>query len=316
MTITRKQLTHAAALKKLGNFGRAAASENLSQPAFSRSIQNLEEALGVQLFNRGPGPVTVTAYGRAVLRRANKILKETEELEQEVRLMRGLESGQLKLALAVFPANLSGFRGIATMLRRHPNIGFRAEVGDWRFVAKSVLELDSDLGMADVSEYEDDKFIGTEIVGQHEVVLYCRAGHPLSSKRRVSKADLDQYPLAMVRLPKRLAPYAPGLNSRVDPITGYLISAIEVDNLPLIQEIVSQSDVISAAAPVQIESQLRSGAIGILPYRQAWMRMNYGFVYLKDRLLSPVVQEYMDTIREIEIELAARNIALIEEFLD
>ena len=74
--VTLKQLAHASALKRHGNFHRAAQAESLSQPAFSRSI----ETLGVRLFDRQGATVTPALFGEAVLRRATTIFLETGEL--------------------------------------------------------------------------------------------------------------------------------------------------------------------------------------------------------------------------------------------
>jgi DNA-binding transcriptional LysR family regulator len=63
-------LAHALALSHHGNFQRAAAARHLLQLALSRSIQSLEEELGVPLFDRRSVAVTPTLYGEAPLWRA------------------------------------------------------------------------------------------------------------------------------------------------------------------------------------------------------------------------------------------------------
>ena len=98
MRITLRQLKSLAALADEGHFGRAAAAVNVSQPALSVQIRDLEAALGARLVERGGREVVVTPTGREVLRRARRILDEVNEIEQVARWDRGL-AGRLRLGV-------------------------------------------------------------------------------------------------------------------------------------------------------------------------------------------------------------------------
>lgn len=63
-------------LAKSGNFSRAAELRNVTQPAFSRQVKQLEEWVGVTLVDRGSHPVELTAAGRLFLGQASEILRE------------------------------------------------------------------------------------------------------------------------------------------------------------------------------------------------------------------------------------------------
>jgi len=89
--ITLNQISHARALKTHGNFRRAAAALNMSQPALSRSIKKLEKSLGVKLFDRQPGGIMPTAYGEVLLNRAETILNETEAMQRDITILQGFE---------------------------------------------------------------------------------------------------------------------------------------------------------------------------------------------------------------------------------
>jgi DNA-binding transcriptional LysR family regulator len=63
-----RRLRHFLAVAEHGNFGRAAATSHITQPALSRSIQALEAEVGAVLFDRRPSGVELTDMGRLVLR--------------------------------------------------------------------------------------------------------------------------------------------------------------------------------------------------------------------------------------------------------
>ncbi|MFO1207722.1 MAG: LysR substrate-binding domain-containing protein [Amaricoccus sp.] len=98
MRITLRQLRSLAALADEGHFGRAAAAVNVSQPALSVQIRDLEAALGARLVERGGRELVVTPTGREVLRRARRILADVSEIEQVGRWDRGL-AGRLRIGV-------------------------------------------------------------------------------------------------------------------------------------------------------------------------------------------------------------------------
>lgn len=311
--IKLQQLLHALELSRCGNFHRTAEVKHLSQPALSRSIRNLEARLGVPLFDRQRTGVTPTIYGEALLRRAEAILEQTQELEREIELLQGLDKGYLAVALGAYAADLSAGRAVGELLQRHPKLRCRVMLSSWRQVAERVRERSVDLGVAEISTLNADLDLQVESIGAHALVFYCRRGHPLLARATISKADLDAFPLASIRVPPRGASLMPGKSS-LDPDTGDLIPQVEVDELATARSLILGSDAIGPAAPVQIEPWLRSGELAVLPYRPPSFQLNYGFIYLRNRLPTPAAVRFMVLVREIEADLTIRNRQLMDEF--
>ncbi len=85
LRVTLKQLQYFSALARTRNFGRAAELVNVSQPALSMQIKELEALLGLHLVERLPRDVRLTREGRALLERAERVLSEAMELEASAR---------------------------------------------------------------------------------------------------------------------------------------------------------------------------------------------------------------------------------------
>lgn len=81
MPITLRQISYFAALADEGSFVRAAARVNVTQPALSMQIKEMEEQLGLRLVERGPREARLTPAGREVLARAARVLAEVREIE-------------------------------------------------------------------------------------------------------------------------------------------------------------------------------------------------------------------------------------------
>ena len=310
--ITLKQLRHAIAVAQHRNFHRAAAAENISQPALSRSIRALEQYLGVRLFDRLGSTVEPTLYATCLLQRAGGALAQTEELQREIQLLRGLETGELKVAMGIYAAEMSAARAVGELVERHPGLDCQLRLTSWTNLATLVSSRAVDLAIGEISTLGDEPALATESVGRHRVILFCRKGHPLAGRDRLSADDLAPYPTAVPRLPPRAAGVFPGL-TRLDRGTGDVLPSIEVDDLASARLVVANSRAFGVATPVQIEPWLRSGEFVVLAFDAAWLQLDYGFVYLRDRMLSPAAEAYMDIVRRIETEVSERNRALMTE---
>lgn len=97
--LTLKQLRYFEALSRFGHFGHAADACAISQPALSVQIKELEQSLGMPLFERGPRSVRLTAFGETWLERVRDILRAVDELGELARAARGGLTGRLRLGV-------------------------------------------------------------------------------------------------------------------------------------------------------------------------------------------------------------------------
>lgn len=116
MNITIRQLRYFVALAETGGFGIAATRVNISQPALSLQIKELEAACDARLVERLPRNLQLTPAGQLMLRHARRVLAEMTDLEQALRWRDGL-SGRLNLGVIptvapyILPQALTRIRG-------------------------------------------------------------------------------------------------------------------------------------------------------------------------------------------------------------
>ncbi|MEM8536555.1 MAG: LysR substrate-binding domain-containing protein [Pseudomonadota bacterium] len=97
--VTLRQLRYFEALAKHGNFGRAASACAVSQPALSVQIKELEQALQVQLFERGSRQVQLTAFGQEWALQVRQVLQGVDELAEMARAAQQGLSGPLRIGV-------------------------------------------------------------------------------------------------------------------------------------------------------------------------------------------------------------------------
>ena len=141
-----RQLEYLSALSREGHFGRAAESCHVSQPALSAAIRKLETEFGVQIVQRGQRFEGFTPEGTQVLRWAQRMLAEREELGLLLSSMRGGLSGVLRVG--AIPTALSVASLLTAPMRvAHPVVSFSLQSMSSREIVTRLNDFDIDVGM-------------------------------------------------------------------------------------------------------------------------------------------------------------------------
>ncbi|HYF33956.1 MAG TPA: LysR family transcriptional regulator [Prosthecobacter sp.] len=118
-----RHLRYFAAVAEHQNITRAAEHLHVSQPPLSRQIRDLEQELGVNLLERGPKQVRLTAAGRCFHKDVRRVLKEVDEAVLRVRTRHGGNDGELQVGYAptpvaaLLPAALKDFQRVAPRVK-------------------------------------------------------------------------------------------------------------------------------------------------------------------------------------------------------
>ncbi|MDW7709508.1 MAG: selenium metabolism-associated LysR family transcriptional regulator [Deferrisomatales bacterium] len=154
----------------LGGFTRAAEALYLTQPTVSGQVKELEQELGVTLFDRLPRSVELTDAGSRLLAEARVILEARDRLRQRAAAYRGLLWGRLRVQAStipgeyLLPAPLVGFQ------RAHPEVTVHLRVGDSAEVLERLRAGDGDLGV--VGSREEGLGLCYVPLWEDRVVLY------------------------------------------------------------------------------------------------------------------------------------------------
>lgn len=317
--INRRNLQHLLVLIKYAHFGRAAKALKISQPALTKSIQGLESDLGVPLLNRKRGALTLTVFGELLVERSKTLLTAEDDLRREISLLAGNEIGSLNVALGPYPSVTSGYAALARMLGAHPKINLSVRVCTWREVANQVATRAVDLGIAEIGGLAGNEQFDAELVAQPRGRFLCRPGHPLVGQGAISLAQLLEYPWVATRIPARIArnlPKSLGAAGSIDPHNGDFVPSVEVDVPMQLGRFLTASNAVAIASLAMMEASLHSGEVNVLPTPTLDFRAGYGFIFLKNRTLSPAALSFMREVRAIEGEMAIIDAALTDKYLN
>lgn len=176
-----------------GSFSAAARALYLTQPAVSRHVAKLEAEAGAQLVERTSRGLRLTEAGAALVARAEAISAQLVAAEAELRAVRELERGTVRVAS--FPSAAVTFvvDAMTALKRRHPGIELSFEESDPAATVAAVRAGDADVGVIfDAAAGAPAPLPGLERIHLLDDPTYAAlpASHRLASRRAVSLADL------------------------------------------------------------------------------------------------------------------------------
>ncbi|MEY3105415.1 MAG: hypothetical protein RJA72_1447 [Pseudomonadota bacterium] len=203
--LTLTQLRHFVTLAEIGSFAQTARVVFLTQPALTRSIAALEEELGERLFDRVGRRIILTPFGREVLDRAQRLVRDTQTLKS---LRQGLQSGmngQLKLGLGSGPGALFSHRLLRHMAQHHPRLRLYLSRGSTEVLLQGLKSQRLDAAIVDIRAMRPSTDF--EVSHSFELVtgFLVRPEHPLLSQTQLSLTEILAYPLASTTLSDEVA---------------------------------------------------------------------------------------------------------------
>ena len=182
------QIKYFQTVAHMEHMTRAANALQIAQPALSATIAKLEKDLGVPLFNRTGRNIVLNEYGRAFLKRANRIMKELEEGRREISDLSGSEFGSVSFAATSLNKEFAEFIGNFAQL--HPKVNFHiTQLGDDR-VKLHLLETD-EIDFAFINSASEHPNIITMQLAEESIFLAVPQSHPLANRRTVSFHELE-----------------------------------------------------------------------------------------------------------------------------
>ncbi|MDF2923148.1 MAG: LysR family transcriptional regulator [Paenibacillaceae bacterium] len=192
-----RKLQHFMEVAATGSFTKASERLRLAQPAISKSIQKLEEDLGVTLFDRSEKAAALTTEGRVLLKHAQTILGKVEEARHELREMRDLQTGEVQIGLpsmfssAYFPPIIKAFK------KRYPSVHITVEEEGTVEIRSLIEHKKVDLGIIGYDPNEQE--LEVDLLLTDELMLCLPMEHPLAARQSVTLQEVLREPLVLFK---------------------------------------------------------------------------------------------------------------------
>jgi len=289
------------ALAEEGNIHRAAAALNMTQPAASKTLRELEEALGVTLFDREPRGVRPTLYGDAIIRHARAVLGSLDQAQEELLALKSGRLGHVSIGAITSPGVRLLPAAVAAVKRLHADIRISVEIDTSNVLLERLTQDKLDIVIGRLSAEHDKVQLRYEPLAGEPARAVVRAGHALLKKRALTLSDVQQ---AAWLVP----PTGSVLRHRFELMFQRASltppsNVVETAAILFVTQLLEQSDMIAVLAEDVAHYYARHGIVAILPLPMDCRMDDFGIVTRADRLFTPATEVMVEALR-----IAAREV--------
>ncbi len=272
-----KQLRYFQAICQHGGFTAAARRLHIAQPAVSIAIRKLEAELNLTLLQRGERQITPTVEGEVLLGHARRIIEMSEAAELEMRELRGLAKGEMRIGIPsmlgsyYFPPILMGFK------HRYPALSLSVYEQGTRRLQDMIRVGELDLGVVVADPPPED--LETRLLTREEMVACVPKEHPLAASDSISMEAFFSHELVVFKTGYFLREFIDrySQNHRLTPKI-----AFETNLIPLTKAIVRQGFGITTFLRMVIEQDAQHDLVAVpfdepvfLDLSLAWKKGGY-----------------------------------------
>ncbi len=287
--LSLRQLKSLLAIQQTGKIVNAAKALGLSASAVTIQLRQLEDDVGLALFDRTSDGMRPTAAGLAFIDAAQALEERLRLLEDQIEAIKGVRSGSLKLGV-VSTAKYFAPRLMAAFMKEHPAIDMRLSVGNRAEIIASLKNHEVDVAL--MGRPARDIPLRAAAFGDHPLVIIAPPDHKLAAARDISKERIAEENF-LIREPGSgtrisLEIFFSELPGRLDDL------GIEMGSNETIKQAVMAGLGIAFISAHTIASEVEAGRLVILDVAGMPIRRQWFGVMRSDRTVSPAMATFHD----------------------
>jgi|SRR6185369_7677492 DNA-binding transcriptional LysR family regulator len=287
-------------LDDLRNVGRVAGLLNVSQPAVSKTLAEIERGLGVSLFERGPRGLTPTSYGECMIRLCRDMLRSLDSAGDELRQLQSGTTGRVRVGVLPVAAPVLAPRAAIRLQQKAPRsiVIFHEATADRLLPMLREGSLDIVVGtLAPLS------MSGLEVHVLHSgegSAAVCGLRHPLAARTTLVPADLLPYSLI---IPPRGTIYRDAVEQVMTALE-LPISMVQVESgsMTASNTYLRETQLVSFYSPHLAKHYACLGSLHVMPLAIPDIRVPIGCVWPKNPELGPTTRLLIDMLIEVAAE--------------
>jgi DNA-binding transcriptional LysR family regulator len=291
--MNRNHLALFHAVAQAGSISRGAASARVSQPAVSKQIAELEDALGVRLLERLPRGCRLTEAGQILADYAHRWRSLENDAVRAIEEYRGLKRGRLAIGASMTIGGYLLPAVIAEFHRLHPEIELQLEIANTHRIQRALLEGSVEAGLTEGPLESED--LESMVFFQDELVAIAPTGHLLLKKGSVAVRDICREPFIMreegsgTRAVVERALRRKGL--KIKPVLS-LASPEAIKNL------VAAGLGLAIVSRLIVALELQAGFLGIIPLKDLTIQRPLHLQRIRGRSQSPALVKFLQVLAE------------------
>lgn len=297
--VKTSQLLLLLSLDERPSLRKAAADLGVSQPAATKLLQDLEDTLGVVLFQRHPRGLRANACGKVMIRHARVAATELEHARQELAALASGETGLVKIGAVQSAIPFLLARAVARLKRDQPNLLVSVLVDTSNVLLPALINGELDLLVARPWEIDPIE-LGYEQLIDEPLAVVARIGHPMTIAGPLTVRDL-------IDLPWALLPEGSPMRHVLTPLFREAgregpANLVETSSMFMMMALLQETDTI-AVLPQEVAEYLEArNVLTRLPVMLPPIMGAYGVITRHDRFLSEGSAAFLNNLRAVLAE--------------
>jgi DNA-binding transcriptional LysR family regulator len=268
----------------------AASAMSITQPAATKLLQEIEQALGVALFDRLPRGMRATPYGEIMMRQARTALAALERGREEIAALMDGASGSVSVGSVRGATSSLLAPALAAVRTSRPGVRVSVLVDAAEILIPRLREARLDIVLGNVPASLGGRDLAFEPLLEESLVVVSRVGHPLTRKRRLAWKDAADSEWIVYPQETALRPLFEGLEHR---------GAIETASVVATTMMLERTDMLAVMPRDVAEHYASRGLVEILKLKPPVSLGRIGIVTHKDRQFSPATLAFIAEVRTI-----------------
>jgi len=289
------------AVVQAGSMGKAADALNMSQPAVSSAIANLERTLGVSLLDRSRQGVQPTAYGRVLVNRGVAMFDELRLGVQDIAFLDDPTAGEIRIGGSESTVSAIFSPIVHQLTRQYPRMSFRVVVGDIRTLSRQLDARQIDIAVNRLTKAPPEEH-SVEVLFEDSLVVAAAPNHPFTRRRKIELAELLDEPWTLQPPDINFGAFA--LDAfRVNGVTPPRI-AVATTSKSLRNELLATGRYLTVTTRCSVLLSRGLPPLKILPIRFRNTQHKVAMFTLKNRSLGRATELFTESLRAITKPLA------------
>jgi len=297
--ITLKQLKHLQAICECGTLHGAAKSVHLTHSALTRSLHNLEEALGLALFERHKNGMEPTEFCANILAQSEQVLLAVKDIERDAGLARNIEEGHLHILVGPGTKGLVLRESLPEFFKLYPNIEVRITEAMPEEAKDLLIKREADFLISGSGSFTGSNELSIELLKAVPVQVLVRKGHPLAGKK-VDLNTLFEYPLVAATQLSSDHPFLKEMALKLG--TNFsLTPKIICSDTGILRKILLKTD--AWLGSLSMEMNMENGELVVLDVVKLELTNKLSIIELIGRSRSPAAQKFLQICKRYFDEL-------------
>lgn len=290
-----KHLVLLETLSRTKNMHAAAEQMNLSQPAVSKMLKEIESLLGFTVFERQPRSMPVTALGKHVIIYAQKVLNDAKNFVEEIEVLRQGGHGYLKVG-GIFAATAVVIpNSIIEIKEKWPLLSIDVVENTSDHLMEMLNDRILDLAIGRFTDHKQSQFFDFQALGPEPFCIVVNKKHPCSNQDFCRVEELLKWPWV-------LYPKGTPIRERMEKAfiranVKIPLNTVNTMSMQTFLQILKGAPMVAMLPEAMVQQQVKEGTLHMLKTNLVIDYQDYGILTRKGEMVSDIAQKFINILR-------------------